>query len=202
MRNQRVHPIACVVAATATATLNAIVALLEEAGHVVLATASTNGEAIDSVAAHQPDVALLELPPHGVGDLARRATDASPETAVLVHTDCLTPGVATETLQAGARGVVEVRVKTDDLVRAVRAIAGGSHYLDLPGAVAEPSPLSDREMQILLHLADGKSNGEIGALLFLAPDTVRTYVRRAINKLGARTRTQAVATALRRGLIS
>ena len=69
---------------------------------------------------------------------------------------------------------------------------------ELPGDVAK---LSKREGDILGLLADGKSNEQIGDVLHIAPDTVRTYIRRAMEKLHADTRTQAVASAIRLALI-
>jgi DNA-binding CsgD family transcriptional regulator len=70
------------------------------------------------------------------------------------------------------------------------------------GRPTEAPELSKREREILGLLSNGMRNEEIGGELFVSPETVRTHVRRAISKLGAKTRTQAVATALRKGLIS
>ena len=98
----------------------------------------------------------------------------------------------------------------DDLLRAIRAVAGGGTYVDpvLAGTLAgsptgaKRPELTVRERDILRLLADGLSNEEIGNALFISPETVRTHVRKAMAKLGADTRTQAVARALRDQLIA
>jgi DNA-binding NarL/FixJ family response regulator len=97
-----------------------------------------------------------------------------------------------------------------DLVRAVELVAAGGTYVDpvLAGILASadfagklPS-LTQRERDVLRLLADGLSNEEIGKRLFISPETVRTHVRKAMAKLDADTRTQAVAKALRQSLIA
>ena len=95
-------------------------------------------------------------------------------------------------------------------MRATDAVAAGSLYIDpvvagmLAGAggTARRNPLSPREREVLRELAEGGSYGEIGAKLFLSPDTVRAHAHKAMTKLGARTRTQAVAVAMRNALIA
>jgi DNA-binding NarL/FixJ family response regulator len=96
----------------------------------------------------------------------------------------------------------------DDLVRAVDMVAGGAVYVDpvLAGVLAsvesEKMPqLTKREREVLRALSDGLTNEQIGKQLFLSPETVRTHVQKAMRKLEADTRTQAVALALRRSLI-
>ena len=94
--------------------------------------------------------------------------------------------------------------------RAVQTVAEGGTYVDpvLAGVLATPSvtdglpELTRREREVLRLLADGLANEEIGKRLFISPETVRTHVRKAMGKLDADTRTQAVATALRQSLIS
>jgi DNA-binding NarL/FixJ family response regulator len=94
-------------------------------------------------------------------------------------------------------------------LRAVEVVAAGKTYVDpvlaptlvRAGANGHPA-LSAREREILRHLADGERNDEIARALFLSPDTVRTYLRRAMEKLEADTRTEAVAIALRQSFIA
>jgi DNA-binding NarL/FixJ family response regulator len=98
----------------------------------------------------------------------------------------------------------------DDLLRAVQAVANGGTYVDpvLAGTLAASSvggnvpQLTQRERDVLRLLADGLSNEEIGKKLFISAETVRTHVRKAMDKLDADTRTQAVARALRENLIA
>ena len=98
----------------------------------------------------------------------------------------------------------------DDLIRALQAVASGTTYVDpvLAGTLAASSvgtklpALTQREREVLRLLADGLANEEIGKRLFISAETVRTHVRKAMGKLDADTRTQAVARALREQLIS
>jgi DNA-binding NarL/FixJ family response regulator len=98
----------------------------------------------------------------------------------------------------------------DDLLRAVHAVAAGSTYVDpvLAGTLAASSvgsqmpQLTQRERDVLRLLADGLSNEEIGKRLFISAETVRTHIRKAMGKLDADTRTEAVARALRDHLIA
>jgi DNA-binding NarL/FixJ family response regulator len=115
----------------------------------------------------------------------------------------------TEALDAGVRGFLLKEGPLEDLARAVRAVAGGSQYIDpvLAGTLAlaanEPVPqLTQRERDVLRLLAEGHANEEIGRQLFISAETVRTHIRKAMAKLGAETRTEAVAKALRQHLIS
>jgi len=95
-------------------------------------------------------------------------------------------------------------------VRAVKLVAAGGPYVDpvlaptlvRAGSVGDHAPLSAREREILRHLADGETNDQIANSLAISPDTVRTYIRRAMQKLEANTRTHAVAIALRSSLIA
>ena len=94
------------------------------------------------------------------------------------------------------------------LTRAVDMVSGGAVYVDpvlagvLASAESERLPqLTKREREVLRLLADGLSNEEIGKRLFLSPETVRTHVQKAMRRLEADTRTQAVALALRQSLI-
>ena len=92
-----------------------------------------------------------------------------------------------------------------DLAKALEAICAGRRYVDPAlarvalGASAKPA-LTPRESEVLAHVADGLSHDEIGRQLSISPETVRTHVRKACERLNARTRTHAVATALRLGL--
>ena len=110
----------------------------------------------------------------------------------------------------GVRGFVLKEAPLQDLVRAIELVAGGGTYVDpvLAGLLASAdvtgrlAALTQREREVLRLLADGQSNEEIGKTLFISPETVRTHVRKAMGKLDADTRTQAVATALRQQLIT
>jgi DNA-binding NarL/FixJ family response regulator len=141
-------------------------------------------------------------------EVARRLVRTAPETAVILYTGMADRALVIEALDAGVRGFVLKEAPVADLLRAINTIAAGGSYVDpVIGAVIASTPeripqLTQREREILRMLADGCSNEEAGRSLFIAPDTVRTYIRRAMRKLDADTRTQAVAVALRQSLIS
>jgi DNA-binding NarL/FixJ family response regulator len=133
-----------------------------------------------------------------------------PETAILLYTGYGDRALLTEALDAGVQGFVLKEAPMDDLLRAVRSVAEGTTYVDpvLAGTLAAASvggdmpQLTQRERDVLRLLADGLSNEEIGKRLFISAETVRTHVRKAMDKLDADTRTQAVARALRDRLIA
>jgi DNA-binding NarL/FixJ family response regulator len=135
---------------------------------------------------------------------------SAPETAVLLYTGYGDRALLTEALDAGVQGFVLKEAPMDDLLRAVQAVANGGTYVDpvLAGTLAASSvggnvpQLTQRERDVLRLLADGLSNEEIGKRLFISAETVRTHVRKAMDKLDADTRTQAVARALRDRLIA
>ena len=150
----------------------------------------------------------VRMPRMGGIELARRAARSVPETAILLYTGYGDRALLTEALDAGVRGFVLKEAPMDDLVRAVETVASGSQYVDpvLAGTLAtvagESMPqLTQRERDVLRLLADGHSNEEIGKRLYISAETVRTHIRKAMDKLDADTRTQAVAKALRQRVI-
>jgi DNA-binding NarL/FixJ family response regulator len=150
------------------------------------------------------------MPRLGGIELTRRAKRSAPTTAVLLYTGYGDRALLTEALDAGVAGFVLKEAPMDDLLRAVQAVANGGTYVDpvLAGTLAASSvggsvpQLTQRERDVLRLLADGLSNEEIGKKLFISAETVRTHVRKAMDKLDADTRTQAVARALRENLIA
>ncbi len=114
-----------------------------------------------------------------------------------------------EALDAGVQGLVLKHAPVIEVIRAIETVATGRVYVDPTLAVPlieagkKPSrnDLTQREREVLRLIADGRSNEEIGRELYISPQTVRTYVRKAMAKLQSRNRTHAVATALRRSLI-
>jgi Response regulator containing a CheY-like receiver domain and an HTH DNA-binding domain len=134
---------------------------------------------------------------------------AAPNTSIIFYTAYGDRALLSEALDVGVRGFVLKEAPLPDLVRAVERVAAGDAYVDpvlagvLVSAQSEKIPtLTQREREVLRLLADGHSNEEIGKRLFISPETVRTHVRKAMAKLEADTRTQAVAIALRQSLIS
>jgi DNA-binding NarL/FixJ family response regulator len=128
---------------------------------------------------------------------------------VILYTGYGDRALLTEALDAGARGFVLKEAPMEDIARAVQTVAAGGTYVDpvlagtLATAAGERVPqLTHRERDVLRLLADGHSNEEIGKRLYISAETVRTHVRKAMDKLDADTRTQAVAKALRQHVIA
>jgi DNA-binding NarL/FixJ family response regulator len=204
--------VTCVVADDHPAVLEAVAEYLAQCGVEVIARAADGEEALQRIEQRKPQVALVDvrMPKVGGIELARRAQRSAPDTAILLYTGYGDRALLTEALDAGVRGFVLKEAPMDDLLRAVNAVASGSTYVDpvLAGALAASSlgpplpQLTKRERDVLRLLADGLSNEEIGKRLFISAETVRTHVRKAMDKLDADTRTQAVARALRDQLIA
>jgi DNA-binding NarL/FixJ family response regulator len=205
-------PITCVVADDHPAVLEAVAEFLVQGGIEVLARARDGEEALEKIDQRKPRVALVDvrMPKLGGIELTRRAQRSAPETSILLYTGYGDRALLTEALDAGVRGFVLKEAPMDDLLRAIQSVAAGGTYVDpvLAGTLAASSignklpELTQRERDVLRLLADGLANEEIGKRLFISAETVRTHVRKAMDKLDADTRTQAVARALRDHLIA
>ena len=204
-------PITCVIADDHPAMLTAVAEVLTKHGIDVVGRASDGQDALEQIEAKQPRVALVDvrMPRLSGIELAKRATVVAPNTSVVFYTAYGDRALLSEALDVGARGFVLKEAPLPDLVRAVERVAAGEAYVDpvlagvLVSAQTDKVPsLTQREREVLRELADGCSNEEIGKRLFISPETVRTHVRKAMAKLEADTRTQAVAKALRQSLIS
>lgn len=204
--------ITCVLADDHPPIIDAVARFLGAAGIDVLATARDGETALAAVVAHRPQVCLadLRMPRLDGLELARRVAVESPETAVLLYSGVADPALVSDALDAGAKGFALKDAPLEDVVRAINAVARGDLYVDpvLAASLAtnraadERRTLSAREREVLRMLAEGGSYAEIGSALFLSPDTVRAHAQRAMTKLGARTRTQAVAVAMRQSVIA
>ncbi len=192
------------------AVLRAVCDVLIDGGVDVVGRASNGEEAAAKIEATRPTVAVIDVRmPRLTGiEIASRVSRAAPETAVILYTAYGDRALLSEALDAGVRGFVLKEAPLQDLIRAVDMVAGGAVYVDpvlagvLASAESERIPqLTKREREVLRLLADGLTNEEIGKRLFLSPETVRTHVQKAMRRLEANTRTQAVAVALRQSLI-
>jgi DNA-binding NarL/FixJ family response regulator len=204
--------VTCVVADDHPAVLEAVAEFLVQGGVRVVARARDGEEALERIERHLPDVALVDvrMPKLAGIELARRLHRAEARTSILLYTGYGDRAMLTEALDVGVRGFVLKEAPMDDLLRAIQSVASGGTYVDpvLAGALASASidtelpQLTQRERDVLRLLADGRSNEEIGKELYISAETVRTHVRKAMGKLDADTRTQAVARALREHLIA
>ncbi len=191
--------------------LRSVCDVLIAAGVDVVGRASNGEDAAAKIEATRPAVAVVDVRmPRLTGiEISARISRTAPETAVILYTAYGDRALLSEALDAGVRGFVLKEAPLQDLTRAVDMVAGGAVYVDpvlagvLASAESERIPqLTKREREVLRLLADGLTNEEIGKRLFLSPETVRTHVQKAMRRLEADTRTQAVALALRQSLIS
>jgi DNA-binding NarL/FixJ family response regulator len=202
--------ITTVVADDHPAILDSVSRFLVSEGIDVVASCRSGEQALAEIVQRRPKTALLDAQMPGLGgiEVIRRAVRSAPETAMLVYTGHGAAALLTEALNAGAAGLVLKEAPLHDLARALKIAAEGGTYVDpalagsLLGSPTEAGPaLSRRELEVIRLLADGRRDASMADELFLSPETVRTYVRKAMAKLEAETRTEAVAIALRRSLI-
>ena len=192
-----------------------------EPGLAVVGEAADGAGAVEAVRRLRPDVALMDIRmPHLDGVAATRAlleSRTAPPTRVLILTTFHLDEYVTEALRAGASGFLLKDATADQLVEAVRVIASGEAMLSpavtrrLLDRMADDRPeadgrelrdlLSPREVDVLLMVARGSSNAEIGAALQLAESTVKSHVQSILGKLGVRDRLQAAVAAYDSGLV-
>ena len=204
--------ITCVVADDHPPILDCLTRYLAAAGFDVLATAPDGARALEAVTSLGPVVCIADvrMPKLDGLELSREIVKVAPQTAVLLYSGVSDRGLVSDALDAGAHGFALKDAPLEDLGRAIDTVAAGGLYVDPVLAAALASnrradthkTLSEREREVLRMLAEGGSYAEIGSTLYLSPDTIRAHSQRAMAKLGARTRTQAVAVALRDGIVA
>ena len=186
--------------------------LLDRHGYEVVAAAGEAAEAYEEILRVEPDVALIDiaLPGENGVRLTRRLLTANGDLAVLLYTAMRDEELVHHALDSGARGIASKAGPTGELLEAIQTVAAGGAYLD---ARLRPPPangsssrarglLSPREREVLDLLGHGLTGEDISQRLHLSPETVRTHVRNAMDKLGAHTRVHAITLALQRGEIS
>ena len=186
----------------------------------VVGEASNGREAITLVATTAPDVVLMDVQMPGMDGLAAtREITSNTDTRVIVLTTFDNDDYLFTALRAGASGFLLKNARAEELVDAVRLVAGGDALLS-PSVTARviaratrgssddtPSDtrlddLTERETEVLMQLGRGASNAEIARELFVSETTVKTHVSRILLKLGLRDRTAAVVFAYENGLIT
>jgi DNA-binding NarL/FixJ family response regulator len=183
-------------------------ALLErELDAVVVTDAATPAAAFGSKSGDSPHVVIVD--PRGAGaEMGALVADLDRElgSAIVVFTSNGGARLLSESLKAGVKGYVRKDSPPEDLVRAIRAAHSGEFYVDpaLSSTIVLEEgdrTLTARQREILQMLADGMQTEAVAKRLGLSTETVRTHTKRILAKLHADTRTQAVAIAIRNGLI-
>jgi two-component system response regulator DevR len=187
--------------------------LLEGAGDIeVVGESGSAKEATSRIPALGPDVAVLDARlPDGSGvEVCRAVRSVDPGINALILTSYDDDEALFAAIMAGAAGYVLKEIKGTDLVSAVRHVAGGGSLID-PGLTArvlqrvrdghatapELADLTEQELKLLGHIAEGLTNRQIGEKMFLAEKTVKNYVSSILSKLGLERRTQAAVLATR-----
>ncbi len=174
----------------------------------VIAEGINGQQAIDLYNQHKPDITLIDLRMPVVGGVEAIATIRSnfPDARLIVLTTYDGDEDIYRSLQAGARGYLLKDVFFEELETAIRSVHAGSRHI--PAAIAmrlaermASSDLTSREMEVLELIVRGQSNKQIGASLTISEATVKSHVNNILGKLGVTDRTQAVTTALQRGLV-
>ena len=184
---------------------------LDQAGLDVVGAAGNCAAGLDLVEHTEPDVALVDIGlPDGSGiDLTRQLLARNPELAVVLYTGDADADLLYEGLDSGARGYALKAGSLEELLGAIKHVAGGGSYVDprldrillSPRATAKVPQLSPREREIMALMAEGHTAEQIGGQISVSVETVRTHVRNVIRKLQARNRVHAIAIALERGEI-
>jgi DNA-binding NarL/FixJ family response regulator len=186
-------------------------------GFRVVGQAGSGNEAVRLARSLHPDVVVLDIRmPDGSGtDACRQITTEAPGTPVVMLTSYADEEALFEAIAAGASGYVLKRIGSQELVDAIRTVAGGQSMLDpaVTAAVLDRirtaahseesgafADLTEQERRVLAHLAEGESNRQIAEAMDLAEKTVRNYVSNVLAKLSLASRGQAAAYAIRNRL--
>ncbi len=188
--------------------------LLEQTpGVKIVAEAGSAEEAVRLCSLHHPDVVIMDIrmPPGSSGiDACRKIVQNWPQTQVIMLTSFADDELITDAIEAGAVGYVLKQVGTGELVRALDAVREGAALLD-PGVTrrvlammrqkgeSKPDPfkaLTERELDVLRLLAEGKSNAEIAEALVLSDKTIRNHISVILDKLHVSNRVEAATYAV------
>jgi DNA-binding NarL/FixJ family response regulator len=175
----------------------------------LVGTADTGKAALEQFRQYRPDITLMDLrlpDMNGVSAITSIRAEF-PAARVIVVTTFEGDYEIQRALTAGAFGYLLKSAPLDELVGVIRKVHSGRKHL--PADVAENlagyiggDPLTEREVEVLKRIAEGDRNRDIGERLAISEDTVKVHVKRIMDKLGAKDRTQAVAIGLRRGVIT
>ena len=194
----------------------ALAAALGTCGHQVLAVTTTVADGLSAVSGGMPDVCLLELnlgDQSGGLDAVRAIHQWYPDTKVLVLSEVTDPETLSQVKSSGAVGFLNKDLSVDQIAAALDVIAAGGRVLG-PGPLrvrsrgtARPDPgspldkLSPREKEIVTRIVRGESTRQMSFAMSVTAETVRTYVKNVLAKLGAHSRVELAALASRDGCL-
>ncbi len=189
----------------------ALASALDARGYQVLGVTTAASDVLDAVGAGRPDVCLLGLQSggHVSGlDAVRAIRHRYPGTRVLVLSEVTNPETLSQLLSLGVAGLTHKDQSVDQIASALDAIAAGRNVLD-PGPLRVPArgtagtcELSPREKEIVARIVGGQSTRQMSSAMNITVDTVRTYVKNVLAKLGAHSRLQLAALASRDGSLT
>ena len=175
---------------------------------VLVAQASTGGEAIQLFKEYLPDVTLLDLrlPDMSGIDTLIAIRTAFPNARVIMLTTFEGDVEIHRALQAGASGYLLKNMPPSELLDVIRLVHAGKKRIppEIASQLAEhmaDEALTEREVEVLQQVAGGNKNRDIANKLFISEETVKVHIKHIMEKLGAADRTQAVAIGIRRGII-
>jgi two-component system, NarL family, response regulator len=184
-----------------------VTVLSDEPDFEFVGFAEDGEQACEEYAKLLPDVLLLDLrmPKRDGLEVARELVSRFQAKVVIVTTFDNEEDLK-QSLKAGAKGYLLKEAEKEEIIDAIRTVAEGGNYLPakLGGKLANfafRAELTERELEVLRLMCEGKSNKEIGTKLFITEGTVKTHVRSIFYKLDVISRSEAVSTAIRRGLV-
>ena len=174
----------------------------------LVAEASSGKEGIERFRQHQPDITLMDLrlpDMNGIETMAAIRAEF-PEARVIILTTFEGDVEIQRALEAGARGYLLKSMPPKELLDGIRQVHAGKKRIppEIVAHLAEhlsDETLTTREVEVLRQVAGGNRNRDIAEHLFISEETVKVHVKHVMDKLGASDRTEAVAIALRRGII-
>lgn len=175
---------------------------------VLAAFASSGREGIETFRKVRPDVVLMDLQLPDINGIEAIMTirNEFPDARIIVLTTFERDVEIQRALRAGARGYLLKATPPKQILDTIRQVFDGKKSVapEIAAGLAEhlgDESLSDREVEVLKHVAEGNRNRDIAERLFIAEDTVKVHLKHIMGKLGANDRTESVAIAARRGII-
>jgi DNA-binding NarL/FixJ family response regulator len=186
-----------------------IAAIINSQPDMLLVSQASNGtDAIRQYREHKPDVTLMDLrlPDLSGIDAMIAIRGEFPEARIIMLTTFEGDVEIQRALEAGARGYLLKSMPPSDLVDVIRQVHAGKKRVppEVAAHLAEhmgDEGLTTREAEVLRQVAGGNRNRDIAELLFISEETVKVHIKHIMEKLGAKDRTQAIAIAVRRGII-